>query len=138
MSVWQSQALRILLSFLILFLTLLPSSLLSLLDSPLEGDPTIITSHPSGLDSVTHFCSHLSLHNIDLFSPNPALLCLSYMDNAVLLSKGWAGCHSHPGPWSQRGRSKHPPHVWFLTRQKSLAFHFTVSLLNAKSQEMWD
>lgn len=116
-SVWQSQALRILLSFLIFFLTLLTSSLLSLLDS--ASPVWSYNCHlPSlGLDSVTCFCSHLSLHDIELLSPNQPC-SVFHTWTMQTLNQSWAGCHSHPDPWPQHGRIKHLPHLWFLTRQK--------------------
>lgn len=78
-------------------------------------------------------------HCMTLSSSAPTQLhSVSHTQIMQFLSKGWAGCHSHPGPWPQCGRSKHPLHVWLLTRQKSLSSHLTGSLLNEKSQEIWD
>lgn len=74
-SAWQSQALRILLSFLIFFLTLLPSSLLSLLDSP----PPVwsynyhLSSLWLGLCYLFLFPSLTAGHRVPQSQTNPAL-----------------------------------------------------------------
>lgn len=78
-------------------------------------------------------------HCMTLSSSAPAQPCSVFHTWTMqTLNQGWACCHSHPDPWPQHGRIKHPPHVWFLTGQKGLTCHFMGSLLNAKSQEVWD